>query len=125
MIDRATVSRLTLISAILFLVTGGLALALWNSWSIAGGLAAGFALGLAPFLSWAWIAVNGLSTPSRRALSVILVVGKLGLYAGFLYLVVTRKLVDPVAVMVGITLVVFTFAIGTLAASKPSPGAAL
>ena len=119
MIDRAILSRLTLVTAVLFLPVAGLAYAIWRSLPVVGGLATGFVLGLIPFLSWAWIAARGLATSGTRALTVLLLAAKLGLYAGVLYLSVTRGVVDPVGVLVGITLVVFTFTAGTLASSRP------
>lgn len=114
MIDRTAVRRLTLVSAIMFLLAAVLALSIWRSLPLAGGIGLGFVLGIAPFLSWAWLVWGGLGTLRRRVLAVVLVLAKLALYAGALYLLVTREIVDPVGVLVGITLVVFTLAGGAL-----------
>ena len=123
MIDRATVIRLSLVSALLLVLAAGVSFAVWRSLPLVGGLATGFVLGLIPFLSWTWIAGRGLSSGARRALSVLLLAGKLGLYAAVLYLSVTREIVNPVGVLVGITLVVFVFTAGSLASSRAPNGA--
>lgn len=121
MIDRAWLGRLLIVSAALFLLSAGAALAVWKSKALAGGLALGFGLGIAPFASWAWIASRGLAGRANRILAVLLVLSKLALYAGALYLFVTRNLVNPIGVLIGLTAVVAVMSLGTLL--KPAPRA--
>jgi hypothetical protein len=123
MIDSASLRRLLLLAAVLFLVASGVALVAGSA-PLAGGLLLGFILGAAPFASWAWIAARGLKSTRARALAVVLLVAKLGLYAGALYLFVTRNLVRPVGVMVGITGVVVVVSIGALLRPAPAKEAA-
>jgi hypothetical protein len=82
----------------------------------AGGLLIGLFLGAFPAASWTWIASRGLASRRNRILAAVLVVGKLFLYSGLLYLVVAQKVVDPLAVFVGITGVVAILSIGSLLA---------
>jgi hypothetical protein len=119
MIDSARLKRLLLLAAVLFFPASGIAL-LAGSTGLAGGLLLGFGLGAAPFASWSWIAARGMKTARARALAIVLLVTKLGLYAGALYLFVTRKLVNPVGVFAGITGVVAILGVGALLAPEPS-----
>ena len=123
MIDSARLKRLLLLAALLFFPASGAA---WVAGSAAwaGGLLLGFALGAAPFASWAWIAARGLKSARARTLAVVLLVTKLGLYAGALYLCVTRKHVNPIGVFAGITGVVAILGIGALLAPQPAKEAA-
>ena len=101
----------------LFILSSAAALAVWKSPALVGGLALGFTLGAFPFASWAWVVTRGLASSRSRAMAVILLVVKMALYAGGLYLCVTHSLVDPIGVMVGVTEVVF--AICTVLALQP------
>jgi hypothetical protein len=123
MIDSVRLRRLLLIAAVLFLVASGVALVA-GSVPLAGGLLLGFILGAAPFASWAWIAARGLRSTRARALAVALLAAKLALYAGALYLFVTKNLVNPIGVMAGVTGVVALVSIGALLAPAPAKGAA-
>lgn len=116
-------ARLLIPAALLSFLAAGIAL-LAGAPALAGGLLLGFALGALPFASWAWIASRGMKSARARALVVVLLAVKLALYAGALYLFVTRKLVDPIGVMAGITGVVAVFSIGALLAPAPAKGAA-
>jgi hypothetical protein len=120
MIDRTTLTRLVLVAAVVLIGAGAASVAVWRSLAVAGGLATGFALGLFPFLSWAWIAKTGFATVSRRVAVVFLLLAKLSLYSGVLYVLVTRHLVHPAGVMAGIAVVAFTFCIGLLIVPRPS-----
>ena len=124
MIDSRHLKRLLLGAAVLLLVSTGVAVALGAPVSFAGGLALGFALGALPFASWAWIAARGLKSPRARLLVVLLLVAKLGIYSGALYFFVTRSLVNPLGVMIGITGVVATVGIGALLPPAPAKEAA-
>jgi len=123
MIDSARLRRLLLVAALLFFLSAGVAL-LAGAPALAGGLLLGFGLGAAPFASWAWIASRGMKSPRARALAVVLLVTKLGLYAGALYVFVSRKLVDPIGVQAGITGVVAVMSIGALLVPAPAKEAA-
>ena len=120
MIDSAQLKRLLLAAAVLFFIASGVAL-LAGSPRLAAGFGLGFALGALPFASWAWIASRGMKSARTRALTVVLLALKLGLYAGLLYVFVTRKLVEPLGVVVGITGVVATMTVGALLAPRPAP----
>ena len=119
MIDSARLKRLLLLAAVLFLAASGVS-ALAGSIPLAGGLLLGFALGAAPFASWAWIAARGMKSGRSRVLAVVLLATKLGLYAGALYLFVTRKLVNPIGVFAGITGVVAILGVGALITPEPA-----
>jgi hypothetical protein len=123
MIDSARLRRLLLASAVLFFLASGVACA-GGLPRLAGGLLVGLFLGAAPFASWAWIAARGMGSTRARALTVVLLVLKLGLYAGTLWLFVTRRLVEPVGVLAGVTGVVAVLTVGTLLAPSPAKGAA-
>ena len=114
MIDGRHLKRLLLGAAVLLLVSAGLAVALGAPVSFAGGLALGFLLGAVPFLSWSWIVARALGSKRGRILAVVLLALKLALYAGALYLGVTRELVNPVGVMVGMTVAAFVLVLGSL-----------
>jgi hypothetical protein len=118
MTDRHRLLRLFAVSAALLLVSAGAALAFGRP-ALAGGLALGFALGLAPFASWAWIASRGLESHRNRLLAVLVILAKLGLYAAALY--VALPSVEPAGVFGGVTGVVGIFSIGLLLAPSPRP----
>jgi hypothetical protein len=120
MIDSRHLKRLLLGAAVLLLVSAGLAVALGAPIPFAGGLALGFLLGAVPFLSWTWIVARVLHSKHGRALTVMLLAVKLAFYSGALYLGVTRELVSPVGVMVGMTAVAFVLVLGCLWTS-PAP----
>lgn len=121
MIDRTAIRRLTLVSALLFGVVAAFTAAVWRSPALTGGVAVGFVMGLAPFLSWAWLAQGGFESVRRRILALVLVAGKLAFYSGVLYLTVTRELVTPAGVLAGLTVTVFSFAVGSLMVNNRGP----
>ena len=121
MINGTLLRRLLLLSGALMLATAGVALAIGRSPALAGGLALGYGLGAAPFASWAWIASRGLATRRNRVIAALLVLGKLGAYAGLLYLLVARQVVNPVGVFAGITAVVLVVSVGALLGSSTRP----
>ena len=119
MIDARHLRRLLLISAAL-LSAAALAVAALGRLPFAGGLLTGLFLGAFPAASWTWIASRGLASKRNRILAAVLVGGKLFLYSALLYLVVSQKVVDPIAVFVGITGVVAVLTVGSLfAPSRP------
>jgi hypothetical protein len=119
MIDSARIRR-SLLAGALFSVLGATGtLLLGQAWTVAGGLLLGAALGAVPFASWSWIASRGFATRRARALAVALLAGKLGLYGGVLFLLVTRPVMNAVAVMAGITLVSFTVVAAALVPAAP------
>src|SRR5688572_14587143 len=119
MIDSRHLKRLLLGAAVLLLLSAGVAAAAGAPVAFAGGLVLGFLLGAVPFLSWTWIVSRAVGSKRGRVLAVVLLVGKLAFYSGALYLGVTRELVSPVGVMVGMTVVAFTLVLGSLWASAP------
>jgi hypothetical protein len=112
MIDCGLLRRLLAISAILVLLSAAAVLTLGRSPALAGGLVLGLVLGATPFVSWGWVASRGLSDARRRRIAVLLIAGKLAFYAGALYLLVTRAVVHPVGVLIGLTAVVGTLCAG-------------
>ncbi len=112
---------LFLVSLLLLLISAGTALGVWGNARFAAGLALGFVLGAAPFLTWAWILRHGLSTSRGRVLAILVVFLKLALYAGALYLFVTGGWADPIGVFAGITGVVLVFCVGTLLGTSTRP----
>jgi hypothetical protein len=119
MIDGRLLRRLLGGAGVLFLLAAGAALAIGRA-DVALGLALGYVLGAVPFASWAWIASRGFATARGRVLVVLLLAGKMALYSGLLYLLVTRELASPAAVMIGITGVAGILCVGSL--MIPSPG---
>ena len=120
MIDSAHLKRLLLGTAVLLVLSAGATLAAGLPPSFAGGLAVGFLLGAAPFASWTWVVSRALGTQRGRILAVVLLVAKLGLYAGALYLSVTRQVVSPVGVLVGLTGVTLILTLGSLLGRTPA-----
>jgi hypothetical protein len=114
MIDSGHLKRLLLGAALLLLVSAGAATALGAPPSFAGGLALGFLLGATPFASWTWILSRAMGTKRGRVLAVVLLIVKLALYSGALYVCVTRNLVNPVGVLAGMTGVGFILIAGSL-----------
>ncbi len=121
MIDRVLVGRLLGLSGILVFLGAAGVLAFARSLPFAGGLVLGYVLGAIPFASWTWIAGRGLSGRSSRLLTVLLLGVKLALYAGVLFVFVTRRLVNPVGVLVGITVVVAVLPLGSLVRAPDRP----
>lgn len=121
MIDSAQLKRLLLGAAVLLLVSAGASVALGASPGFAGGLALGFLLGALPFASWTWIVKRAMGSRRGPALVVAALVLKLALYSGALYVCVTRSLVNPVGVLIGMTGVAFLLILGVLwAGSAPA-----
>ena len=113
MIDNRLLARLLATAALLLILAAGACFPLGHV-SFGLGLLLGLLLGSIPIASWAWIASRGMASRRNRALAVLLVVAKLGIYCGLLYLLVTREVASPVATMVGITAVVAVLVIGSL-----------
>lgn len=114
MIDSGHLKRLLLGAAVLLLVSTGVALALGTPIPFALGLGIGYILGAAPFLTWTWIITRATGSKAGRVLAVALLAGKLGFYAGVLYVGIVRAKADPVGVMIGMTGVAFILLIGGL-----------
>jgi len=109
MIDRTAIVKLALVPAIVCLA--GTGVAAWvRSVDFAAGILLGGSLGLAPFLSWAWLMGN----LHRRAVVFGVLAGKLALYGGVLYLLVTREVVSAFGVFLGITAVLFLYTIAAM-----------
>lgn len=106
MIDRPGILKISLLPAAVCLVGAGVATSL-RSLSFGGGVLLGGALGIAPFVSWAWLMGN----LQKRALLFGVLAGKLAVYGGSLYLLVTREIVSPFAVFLGISAVLFLYTI--------------
>jgi hypothetical protein len=119
MIDNALLKRLLIGAAALLLIAAGAALALGMPPSFAGGMGLGFLLGAVPVASWAWIAPRILMGRSR-VLAVVLLFLKLGFYAGALYFCVYKNLVNPVGILIGMTVVGTVLILGILLRS-PAP----
>ncbi len=118
MIDGARIRRSLGAAALLSILAAGTLLLLGHP-PFAGGLLLGAVLGAVPFASWTWIAGRGFSTRRARVLAALLLAGKLALYGGVLFLLVTRPIVNAVAVMVGITLTSFVVVAASLLAPAP------
>lgn len=120
MIDARHLRRLILIAAILLSAAAVVSAALGRL-PFAAGLLVGLVLGSLPAISWAWIAARGFASRRNKILAALMMVGKLGFYSGALYLVVTKPVVEPVAVFVGITAVVGVLSVGALIVPPPAP----
>lgn len=114
MIEGVYLKRLLLGTAVLLTLSGGAALAMGASAAFVGGLALGYVLGALPFASWTWVLSRALSSRRGRALSVLLLAGKLGLYSALLFVGVIRLKAHPVGILIGMTTVVFALAAGCL-----------
>ena len=117
MIDRAALTRLSLVAAVVCAVAAAVAFAIGGG-KAAGGVAIGAVMGLIPFLSWTYIARAVEASPRHRLLAALLLIGKMGLYAVILYFTVSKHVVEPAGLMAGIGLVTLTFVTGTLLAPK-------
>jgi hypothetical protein len=120
MIEGGRIRKALIGVALFSVVAAGVLLLLGQPLPFAAGLLLGVALGAVPFASWAWIAARGFSTRRARVLAVALLAGKMVLYGGALFLLVTRPVVNPVAVMIGITIVSFTV-VGSALIGSPAP----
>jgi hypothetical protein len=98
MIDSARVRRLLTLAAALFSLA--VPAGLLHSTALAGGLLLGFALGAAPFASWAWILSRAMRSRRARLLAAVLVILKLALYAGAMALFVRHA--HPVGILAGL-----------------------
>jgi hypothetical protein len=114
MIDSAQLKRSLLLAALLLLGSAGASLAFGASLSFAGGLALGYVLGAMPVASWSWVVHRALGSRRGRLLAVVLLFVKMAVYAGALYVGVTRNVVSPVGVFVGMTGVAFVLVLGVL-----------
>lgn len=123
MIDSGRIARLLAASALLTALLAAGAGFYWKSAALAGGIGVGLVLGAAPFASWAWIASRVMRGVRTRAMAIFLIVSKLGLYSLTLWLTVSKNLVDPVGIFVGLSAVVFVLIGGSLLA-PPAPGEA-
>jgi len=119
MIDNALLKRLLIVAAALLVISASAAAAFGASLAFVGGMGLGFILGAVPVASWACVAPRILQGRSR-ALAVVLLVLKVGFYAGALYLGVYRNLVSPVGVLVGMTAVGTVLILGILLRSPAS-----
>jgi hypothetical protein len=119
MIDNALLKRLLLTAAALLVISAGAVSALGVPLSFAGGMGLGFLLGAVPVASWAWIAPRILMGRSR-GLAALLLFLKLGFYAGALYFCVYKNLVNPIGILVGMTVVGTVLILGILLRS-PDP----
>lgn len=122
MIDGARIRKSLIAAALFSVAAAGASLLLGLPGPFAGGLLLGAVLGAVPFASWTWIVARGFATGRARALVVVLLAGKLALYGGVLFLLVTRPVVSPVGVMIGITITSF-IVIGAALLAPPAPKA--
>ena len=113
MIDSALLRRLLLIAAALLVIAAG-ACVLSGAPRVAGGLGLGFLLGAAPFASWSWVLSRAMNSKRGRALAAVLMILKFGAYAGAMYLLITRDLVNPVGVLAGMLGVGAVLLVGVL-----------
>src|SRR5262245_15780258 len=114
MIDGARIRKALVAAALFSGAAAGALLLLGQPFAFAAGLLLGCALGAVPFASWAFIVSRGFATRRARILTIVLLAGKLVLYGGVLFLLVTRPVVSPVAVMIGIALTTFVVVAGAL-----------
>jgi hypothetical protein len=119
MIDSARIAKLLGTAALLCAFGAAAAAAVFGPRE-AGGVLLGCFLGAAPFASWAWIASRLAQGRPVKALGAVLAILKLGLYAGALWIFVSRRGFHPVGVFGGLTAVVATLCVGGLLAT-PAP----
>src|SRR5881394_3591099 len=112
MIDSRHLKRLLLGAAVLLLVSAGVTLAAGVPVSFAGGLALGYILGAAPFASWSWIVSRAVGSRRGKILAVVLLAVKMAFYAGALG--ISRAMVSPIGVMIGMTSVALALVLGSL-----------
>jgi FtsH-binding integral membrane protein len=119
MIDSAKIAKLLGAAALLCALGAAGAAAAFGPRE-AGGVILGFALGAAPFASWAWLASRLAKGRPVKALGAVLAILKLGLYAGALWIFVSRQGFHPAGIFGGLTAVVATVCVGGLLAA-PAP----
>lgn len=110
MVDRTFLVRTSWIAAVLCLLAAGVGLAA-DSAAMAGGIAFGGALGLTPFVSWSLL----LRAARAKTWVVLLLVGKLGAYSAGLYFLVTKGVVRPLGVFLGMTAVILVWIAASIA----------
>ena len=98
---------------------------IWRSTHVTGGVLAGFALGIFPFVTWQLIG-KLLVMQNGRAAAVGLTVMKFAILGGALYLLLTRGWVNPWALMAGMIAVSLVFFVVSLVrlAVLPTEGVA-
>ena len=120
MIDSKGFRLVYLISAALFLAALGVAIPVWNSLSIAGGLALGFVMGLLPVASWQFASGVVFKARAKVAWVVILLIAKMGFYGAAFYFLIHLGHVNGVATAVGLTLVPMVLPLVFLARPNPA-----
>ena len=117
MIDAGFFRRFYIGSSVLCVV-GVVGAFIWSgSTHIAGGVLAGCAIGVFPFVTWQIIG-KLLMSKSGQMLAVALTVSKFGILAGTLYLLLTREWVNHWALiggLISISVAFFIFAMVRLA----------
>jgi hypothetical protein len=106
-------------AALLAALLAAVAFLQWGA-AAAGGVGVGYLLGAAPFASWAWILSRAMKAGRSRAVAAFLIVVKLALYSGVLWLTVTRKLVHPAGILAGMTAVIAVL-VGAGLLASPAP----
>ena len=114
------IGRLLGVATLLSVVGAGAALAMGNiAW--AGGFLLGAFLGLTPFASWAWIMTRGLETRRNKAIAVLILLSKLGVYGLAITILVRGGLVSIAGVTAGMTGAIGILLLGLII--RPAPGA--
>jgi hypothetical protein len=119
MISSGNIAKGLAGAALLAALLAAVAFLQWGA-AAAGGVAVGYVLGAAPFASWAWILSRAMQSGRARAVAGFLVVVKLALYSGVLWLTVSRKLVHPAGILAGMTAVVAVL-VGAGLLASPAP----
>jgi len=114
MIDRKTIALLSLTSLLLALCGAPLVWILHSS-AMAVGVVLGAVVGVAPFLSWAWILRQG----RPRLLASLFFLAKFALYGAAFYLLVTRGLASPFGVFLGLTAAIVVQLVGAFVLLSP------
>lgn len=100
--------QLYLVSAVLFLTALGVALMIWRDPAVLIGLAAGYALGVVPFVSWHLIVkiTDGFTRKDRIWIAVAIGLGKYAGLGAALYYLFTKERVNLFAFVAGTAMVI-------------------
>jgi len=122
MIDRHQLRTLSLAALAVSIVAGGVAYLATKSAAVGLGVPAGAILGLVPFVTWAFFLSRLLEKKSVLLLALVSL-GKLGLYAGAIYFLVSQDRVHPMALGAGVGLTALGLAIAVLLQDRAASGA--
>lgn len=107
MINQDLLKKLYISSLIFTVIIVAGAIFVTHSYKIYGGIAFGYVIGLIPFATWHWILhkTQGLTLPANRFLVFGVSLGKYAIILGALYIIISNKLLNALAIFGGMFIV--------------------